>query len=87
MKGLVILTMALLVGCAEVRTLEELELAAMQSGDWSAVERRERAVARRAQRGSTLCPSGSIPVCDQRPGETRCHCTSQEDLRAIFERL
>lgn len=87
MKGIIILMLALLVGCAEVTTLEDLELAAMQSGDWSAVERRERAVARRAQRSRTDCPSGSIPVCEQRPGETRCHCTSQDDVRAIFERL
>lgn len=33
MKGLIVLWAALLVGCAEIKTLEELEFAALESGD------------------------------------------------------
>lgn len=78
MKGLMILFTVLLLGCAEVRTLEELELSALRSGDWSAVEARERALARRAVQRGAACANGDIAVCETRLGTQRCSCGSRE---------
>lgn len=84
MKGLLLFTAVLLVGCADLETLEELELAALQSGDWSAVERRERNIARReAQRGIS-CPSRSIAVCEQRVRGSRCSCVSRDAVEDML---
>jgi hypothetical protein len=84
MKGLILLAAALLVGCAEVKTLEELELAALQSGDWSAVEKRERSIARRKARGGPGCPSGLIPVCERRAGNSTCDCVSEQLMQDLL---
>lgn len=80
MKDLIVLAAVLLVGCAETRTLEELELLAIQSGDWSAVENREKAIARRAKQRGPSCASGAIAVCDTLGGQPKCVCSSREDM-------
>jgi hypothetical protein len=77
--------MVLLFGCAEVKTLEELELAAIQSGDWSAVEKREQSMARRKARRGPSCPSGSIAVCEVRGGDRQCQCASDDSFRRLFD--
>jgi hypothetical protein len=85
MKGLLsVLSILLLAGCADFKTLEELEFAALQSGDWSAVELREKSIARRKARHSMRCPSGLLPVCEQRGRRARCTCTSRDDFENIM---
>ncbi len=85
MKGLLLaLSIILSAGCADLKTLEELEFAALQSGDWSAVEQREKNIARRKARQGVRCPSGSIPVCVDRGTRTRCSCNSREEIRDMF---
>ena len=44
MKGLMLLTLMMLTGCASLTPLEQLESEAMVSGDWSKVDRRERSI-------------------------------------------
>lgn len=84
MKGLVILGVALLVGCAPVKSLEELELAALQSGDWSAVKMRERSIARRNQREAMNCGSGATAVCVDRMHEVTCECMSRQNMEYML---
>lgn len=85
MKGLPLaLSIILLAGCADLKTLEELEFAALQSGDWSAVEQREKNIARRKARQGIRCPSGSIPVCVDRGNRSRCSCDSYDDVRIML---
>jgi len=85
MKGLLIaLSTLLLVACADFRTLEELEFAALQSGDWSAVDRREKNIARREAQRGIQCPAGKIPVCDQRGQRTSCNCTSRDGIEDLL---
>ncbi|MGB5335554.1 MAG: hypothetical protein WBN07_08045 [Woeseiaceae bacterium] len=80
MKGLVVIAAALLVGCAPTKTLEELEFAALASGDWSAVEKREQNIERRKRERSVSCGSDSVPVCNERARGLVCKCWSQQDL-------
>ena len=84
MKGLIVLVMGFLVGCAEFKTLEELEFAALESGDWSAVSQRERMIAKRKARSSPRCPSGSILVCQGRTRDRGCYCGSEEHVSEIL---
>lgn len=86
MRGLMVLGVALLFGCAEHKTLEELELAALQSGDWTAVERRERAIEKRKARRGFVCGQGAIAVCETRGGDTRCECASQDSVERALRR-
>ena len=80
MKGLIVIAAILLVGCAPAKTLEELEFAALASGDWSAVEKREQNIERRKRQRSVSCGSDSIPVCSEYARGTVCKCWSQQDL-------
>ncbi len=87
MKALTAISvLALLAACAPVKTLEELELAAMQTGDWSAVERRERAIERRKGASGNLCPSGAILLCESGIGQRSCSCISRDSIERIFSR-
>lgn len=84
MRGLVIVGVALLVGCAPVKTLEELEIAALQSGDWSAVKMREKKIARQNQRQAMNCGSGAMAVCVDRMHDVICECMSRQDMEYML---
>lgn len=80
MKGFLVIAAVLLVGCAPAKTLEELEFAALASGDWSAVEKREQNIERRKRQRSVSCGSEYVPVCTERARGTVCKCWSQQDF-------
>ena len=89
MKTWRILLLPLLLGaCVTPPTMEELEAQAWQTGDWSAVERREDALARRAarqaQNASLMCPDGAIEYCEERIGELKCSCVSRVAIMDAF---
>lgn len=84
MKVLIVLGLLALVGCGSTATLEELEEQAMITGDWSAVEKRERINARRAARKGPKCPSGTIGVCHSNIGNDRCSCVQQDSVRDLI---
>ena len=81
MRGLIALgALLLLGGCAEMQTLEELEMLAAKTGDWSAVEKRER----RRARTAPICPAGYIAICESMGPMKRCGCMTQDDLSRIW---
>jgi hypothetical protein len=89
MKTWSILLLSLFLGaCATPPTMEELEAQAWQTGDWSAVERREDFLARRAARQARntgpMCPDGTIEFCEQRAGDRSCACVSRRALKDAF---
>ena len=85
MKVLVMCLTALLVsGCGTFHTMEELEHQAMLTGDWSAVEKRERIIARRKSRSGGGCPVGQVAVCDGMSSLGRCTCVESDNLREIL---
>ena len=80
MKILIVFAFVVLSGCSIGPTMQELEDQALLTGDWSAVERRERSLARRkAIRGPT-CPVGYIGFCVDRFYDKACSCVKREDL-------
>jgi len=83
-KFMSVLALILLAGFATGPTMDELETQAFISGDWTAVEKRERAVARRELRSGNLCPYGYIAYCEQRVIEQVCTCVDGEFMRSLF---
>jgi len=77
MKGILILALCLLAGCTVGPTLEQLESQALVTGDWSLVEKREAAIARRNTQPSINCPSGYIAYCETYRVRKPCSCVSQ----------
>jgi hypothetical protein len=84
MKGIMALTLVLLAGCGSYQTLEQLQAHALSTGDWTAVERRERIIQRREKRGGVRCPHGMAAVCENRGARSRCSCINSESIRTLF---
>ena len=84
MKGIIVLALILSTGCASYQSLEQLEAHALVSGDWSAVETRERIIARRKQRNSFQCPPGFSAVCEMRISSDRCTCVDADGMRTFL---
>lgn len=84
MKVLVLLGAIFLTGCGSMQSLEELERQAFVTGDWSAVEQRERIIARREARKGVQCPSGQVSYCEKHVGQARCGCIDHEELRSAL---
>ncbi len=86
MKGFGLLILLFLVGCAHTKSLEQLENEAMLTGDWSEVEKRERLIARKAERQgiSHKCPVGYISFCQTYTGHEQCGCVTRQGMRDVF---
>ena len=84
MKVLVLLGVIFLTGCGSTQSLEVLEQQAFISGDWSAVEQRERIIARRIARKGPQCPSGQVAYCEDRYGQARCGCVDNSEFRSAL---
>ena len=74
-----------LTGCGTYHTLEELEEQAMLTGDWSAVEQRERTIAKRKSR-SAACPGKTMLYCESWGVSERCTCLSRETFQNTLDR-
>ena len=86
MKVLVLMGAIFLTGCGSTLSLVQLEQQAFLSGDWSAVEQRERIIARRNARRGPQCPSGHVAYCEKRFGQARCGCVDNAELRSALAR-
>ena len=84
MKILCLFALFALAGCVARPTLQELEYAALRSGDWSQVEKRERALERRQFRNGPQCPDDRIAICDVQFGDVACSCADRDDLRRVL---
>lgn len=86
MRFLSVFALVLLSACATGPTLEELEDQAMLTGNWAAVEHRERSLARRQARQGLQCPAGYLSYCEDRYGDARCSCVPQDSIRVFVQR-
>ncbi len=84
MKILIVLVLVGLAGCTVSPTPEELETQALLTGDWSAVESRERSLARQKARISPSCPSGYVTYCEDRFYDTVCACLDRVSLGTVL---
>ena len=83
MKLVGLVALCLLVGCTARPTLEELETEAMATGDWAAVEKRER-MDRRMGLVDPInqCPNGEALLCSKKGEAENCECVSSDIIRA-----
>lgn len=84
MRVLVLLGAMLVAGCGSFASMEELEREAMLTGDWSAVEQRERILARREEQQGLSCPSGFVSYCERYVGRTTCKCITNDTMRDVL---
>ena len=84
MRVVLILTACLLAGCASGPSLERLEERALVTGDWSAVEARERSIQRRAVRVGIQCPAGFVSYCETSMATERCACINRKTLSSLM---
>ena len=83
MRIIVAIALGLLAGCASGPTLEQLEAQAFATGDWTAVEKRERRLQRRNAQSGIECPSGSVSFCESFAGVDRCACLTRRDAYTV----
>lgn len=74
----------LLSGCGTLVPMEELERQAFLTGDWSAVEARERTLVRQNMRRGMQCPSGYTGYCETSFGRERCACVERDVVRVAL---
>ena len=74
MKILSVLFVCTLVGCGGQRTLDELENEALNSGDWTEVEKREQLLARKSESQGQDCPEGLTNICFEQGIKASCEC-------------
>ena len=84
MKGIFVLALILLTGCAGVTPLEQLEAEALVSGDWSAVNKRERLIARRNLHANLRCPPGTIGYCELFRLTKKCSCVESKIINTLL---
>jgi hypothetical protein len=85
MKGVIVLMIVLLAGCAGYKPLAQLEAEALVSGDWSLVEQRERIIARREARSGPTCPDGKISYCSNYMASQECQCVKRSVLNSLLD--
>ncbi len=83
MKIIVAIALGLVAGCANGPTLEQLEAQAFATGDWAAVEKRERRQQRRNKHAGISCPPGTVSFCESFVSVNRCACVSRRDAYAL----
>ena len=86
-KVLALMGALLLTGCGSMPSLEQLEDQAFLSGDWSAVEKREKLIARRTAIRGPKCPARMIAVCEKRGAQNRCGCVEKTAMRELMSSL
>jgi hypothetical protein len=75
----IIFALCVLAGCAAGPSLEELTAEALQTGDWSLVEKREARIAARRQ-PAPKCPPGAVAYCRSFMGDMPAQRTAQAGI-------
>ena len=82
MKFVAIMALCLLVGCSARPTVDELEAEALVTGDWSAVEKRQRMNKRMSVvQSDSVCRGDKVAICETKSEQEFCDCVSPHDLR------
>ena len=80
MRILTLVVLLMLAGCSSAPSLEELEAEAMATGNWSAVEERERVLRQQKRTAEFDCPEGLTLVCVDKGGGEDCICRTGRNL-------
>jgi len=74
MKIAGILLLVFLVACSNQPTLDELQAESARSGDWTAVEKRERMNERMSVQTESVCMDGYFNYCRVKGAQEICTC-------------
>ncbi len=82
MRFVGVMALCLLVGCSARPTLEELEAEALATGDWAAVEKRERMDKKwGVVQTDSACRDDYVMICQTKAAQEFCDCVSPHELR------
>lgn len=77
MKQVCLLAVLALFGCTSQPTSEELESEALETGDWSGVDERERMTERMKVAPKPKCPEHLMLLCIKDGEHEECFCQSR----------
>jgi len=80
----ILLCVSILCGCSTATPMAELEAQALETGDWSLVEKRERQLARRKARSGAACSRGATNLCVSKSGSLVCRCVDQVSVEGML---
>ena len=80
----ILICISFLSGCAAAVPMAELEAEALRSGDWSAVEKRERLLAKRDRNKIGSCPRGATNLCVKKMGDMVCQCVDRMSVQGML---
>lgn len=76
------LMVAIAAGCASRQSMDELELEAMRTGDWSAVEQRQRMDRKMGLNDpDNACDNDSVLLCSKKGARESCECVTPNVVR------
>ena len=78
--------LVVLAGCSSSPSLQELEDEAIVTGDWTAVEERERLIERKRKKNVLDCPAGYTSACYEVGLSTECACVRAVAGSRVFPR-
>ncbi len=82
MKFVAIMALCFLISCTSRPTIEELEAEAIDTGDWAAVEKRERMNKRMSViKTDSVCRGDYVEICQTKSAQEYCECVSPHELR------
>lgn len=73
MRTTILILVLIMAGCVSRPTLEELEDEALQTGNWEAVEHREKMMDKRGE-NDPVCPAGQVKYCVESGQKVECRC-------------
>ncbi len=74
MNIVILVMLAIVVGCAQRPALERLEGEALVTGDWTDVERREELIKKRLESTAPGCSVGLSKKCFEELSGIQCYC-------------
>ncbi len=74
MNFVILFTLAIIVSCSPQPTLEQLEVEASTTGNWTAVERREEVMKKSLESRGPGCPKGLNKYCVEEQSGIQCYC-------------
>ena len=81
MRLVILFTLVTVVSCTPQPTLEQLEVEALTTGEWTAVERREEVIKKRLESGAPGCPKGLKKYCVEEQSVIQCYCLPNNFIR------
>lgn len=74
MRFVILFTFVTVVSCTPQPTLEQLEVKALTTGEWTTVERHEELIKKRLESRAPSCLKGLKKYCVEEQSGIQCYC-------------